>query len=272
TGCAHRCRREIAQRRCQRRPPTAMSVDQARCRIFGRRQPAAEPISSDLEHQGFDPLRKIELEAGETVDQQAVAGLNLETAAVLLDQLHALADMNQVEDMVLGVAGRRAVAPDPLLADRNEVGFYGAEGVLLDVSEKLTLVGTLNVHLQKILADHIPPIRERLAGLQVLCRPTLFEHCHVTPPLIAAGILLCWVPRYKMATHPPKRARISVRQRTEGLILPKSINRPAWRRRHIRSLRSGLFETRPASGRASQHKHADWIRPPLPPVFPARRI
>ena len=37
--------------------------------------------------------------------------------AVLLDQLHAVAHMDQVEEMVFRAAGRRAVAPDPLLGD-----------------------------------------------------------------------------------------------------------------------------------------------------------
>jgi hypothetical protein len=136
----------------------------------------------DLENQGFDALREVEFEAGEAIDQQAVSGLDLETAAVLLDQLHALAHMDQVEEMVVRVASRGSIAPDPLLADRNEIRLDRAEGVFLDGSEKPTFLGTLNVHLQKILANHIAPIRKRLAGLQVFGRPTLLEHCHTASP------------------------------------------------------------------------------------------
>src|ERR1700722_1249080 len=84
--------------------------------------------------------------------------------------------------MILCIAGRRALTPDFLLADGNEIGLDRPECVLLDVSEKRVLLRTLNVHLQEIFANHIAPIRERPARLQVFGRPALFEYCHASSP------------------------------------------------------------------------------------------
>jgi len=93
-------------------------------------------ILSDLEHQGFDALREVEFEAGEAIDQQTIAGRNLETAAVLFDQLHSLAHVNQMEEMILRAASRRAFAPHFLLADRNEIRLDGPEGMFSRCARK----------------------------------------------------------------------------------------------------------------------------------------